>query len=187
MEDARTASGNVGAIATSVEALSQRVREVAASASDVKTVADSAVRHTQSTTDIVTRLTDVAAEVSRTVEVIDGIGEQTNMLALNATIEAARAGAMGKGFAVVAEEVKELSRETAKATVDIASRIAAMKQESESAIGAIAEIADVIDRIASVQTTIAHRAGGLADDAAGATAAEAGRAAMPSPSTALAS
>jgi methyl-accepting chemotaxis protein len=154
-EDAHAASGNVDLIATSVDALSASVREVAVSASDVKQVADTAVDRTQATAETVTRLSNASAEISRMVDVIDGIAEQTNMLALNATIEAARAGAAGKGFAVVAEEVKELARGTAKATVDIASRIAAMQTESERAITAIDEIAKVIDRIAEAQTTIA--------------------------------
>jgi methyl-accepting chemotaxis protein len=175
IEDAQTASGNVGAIATSVTALSGRVREVAASAADVRTVADTAVQRARATSDSVTRLTEVSTEISKTIEIIDGIAEQTNMLALNATIEAARAGSAGRGFAVVAEEVKDLSRETAKATVDIASRIAVMRQESEGAIAAVSEIASVIERIANLQTAIADavadQSAAVADISGNATAA----------------
>ena len=59
------------------------------------------------------------------VEAIRTIASQTNLLALNATIEAARAGDAGKGFAVVASEVKDLARETARATEDIKARYSA--------------------------------------------------------------
>ena len=86
---------------------------------------------------------------------ITSIAQQTNLLALNATIEAARAGEAGKGFAVVANEVKELAKQTAKATEDISRKIEAIQGDTKGAVEAIAQIGKIINQINDIQNTIA--------------------------------
>ena len=148
-------SQNSKTAATGVEDIGASIREIAASASEAATVAKDAVGVTNSTRESVDRLGSSSAEIGEVVKVITSIAEQTHMLALNATIEAARAGEAGKGFAVVANAVKQLSEETARATDDIARRIAAIQEDSADAVRAISEISDVIVRIHDFQTSIA--------------------------------
>jgi methyl-accepting chemotaxis protein len=113
------------------------------------------VEETDRTTTSVTRLGESSSEIGDVVKVITSIAEQTNLLALNATIEAARAGEAGKGFAVVAGEVKELARETAAATEDIARRVQAIQGDTAGAVAAIGRISGVITRIDDYQRVIA--------------------------------
>ena len=92
------------------------------------------------TNDDIADLAQAAQKIDDVVKLIQSVAGQTNLLALNATIEAARAGAAGKGFAVVASEVKALAVQTAKATDDIGSQIAAVQTSTQSAVRAIGNI-----------------------------------------------
>jgi methyl-accepting chemotaxis protein len=103
----------------------------------------------------VSKLGDSSTEIGQVIKVITSIAQQTNLLALNATIEAARAGEAGKGFAVVANEVKELAKETAKATEDISRKIEAIQTDTKAAVEAIASISGVINQINDISGTIA--------------------------------
>jgi methyl-accepting chemotaxis protein len=148
-------SQNVQTVSTATDEMSASIKEISKNASEAAEVASSAARLAGSTTATMTKLSESSAEIGNVVKVITSIAEQTNLLALNATIEAARAGEAGKGFAVVANEVKELAKETAKATEDISNKVEAIQNDAKGAVQAIEEITTVIGRINDIQNTIA--------------------------------
>lgn len=148
-------SSNVQTVATAVEELSASVREIAQSSSKASQVATRAVATAQETNGRVAALGTSSEEIGQVIEVITSIAAQTNLLALNATIEAARAGDAGRGFAVVASEVKALADQTAAATEEIGTKVAAIQTDATQAVAAIVGIGEVIERIADMQTTIA--------------------------------
>jgi methyl-accepting chemotaxis protein len=152
---AEQVSANVSTVATAVEELGASITEISSNASEAAGVASRAVDETRATNVAVSKLGASSAEIGEVIEVITSIAEQTNLLALNATIEAARAGEMGKGFAVVASEVKDLAQETARATEDITSRVAAIQQETGGLVDVISRVSEVIAKINDYQTTIA--------------------------------
>ena len=148
-------SSNVGLVATATEEMTATVNEISHSAEKAREVSEKAVKQSQATSEKITALGESARKVGKVTETITEISEQTNLLALNATIEAARAGEAGKGFAVVANEIKELARQTAAATVDIKRQISDMQTTTSSTIGDIENITAVISEINNVINGIA--------------------------------
>jgi methyl-accepting chemotaxis protein len=148
-------SQNLQTVATGAEEMGASIKEIAKSATEAAKVATAAVRTAETTNATIAKLGESSAEIGLVIKVITSIAQQTNLLALNATIEAARAGEAGKGFAVVANEVKELAKETAKATEDISRKIGAIQTDTQAAVEAIGSISTVIKQINDISNTIA--------------------------------
>ena len=148
-------SKRVSVVAASAEEMQTSIREISKAANESATVARNAVSAAESANATVHRLGDSSVDIGKVIKVITSIAQQTNLLALNATIEAARAGEAGKGFAVVANEVKELAKETARATEDIGQKIEAIQHDTRISMEAIAQIGNIIKEVNDISNNIA--------------------------------
>ena len=145
--DLSAAAAATEELVASIQEIARQVREATAA---VGATAEEAARGERR----MGELAGAAREIGEVVRMIEDVAGRTNLLALNATIEAARAGEAGKGFAVVAQEVKALASQTAKATADIASRIAAVQASAEATGQSIGRIGDEVGRVRAIADAI---------------------------------
>jgi len=151
-KSAEDAASSAGQAKDAVNQGSKNVKESAESIKILSTEMDG-VGH------VMQKLADDSSNISKIVEVINGISEQTNLLALNAAIEAARAGEQGRGFSVVADEVRSLASKTQQSTLEIQQLIDTLQGRSEQAATALTKgsqyVKECLDRAEIAVGTLA--------------------------------
>ncbi|MFM2152491.1 MAG: hypothetical protein RL199_926 [Pseudomonadota bacterium] len=152
---AEQTSAQANVVSSATQEMSSSIREISRSTSEAARIAASGASEAALTNDNVQRLGESSRAIDNVVQIIHTIAEQTKLLALNANIEAARAGEAGKGFGVVANEVKELARETARATKEISDRVRQIRADSDAAVHAIEGITRTMQQVSDLQSTIA--------------------------------
>lgn len=140
-------NAGVQTVATNMEEMVAAIKEITKTTNEASSMTNDAMKMAKNTNEIISQLGESSMDIGNVIKVISSIAQQTNLLALNATIEAARAGEAGKGFAVVANEVKELAKQTAKATADITKKIENIQSDSKGAVNAIKEISEAIEKV----------------------------------------
>ena len=148
------ASRNVELVAAATEELVASIGNIEGQVDQARTIIDKANHGARATNEKMAGLNEAATRIGQVIDLIQDIAEQTNLLALNATIEAARAGEAGRGFSVVASEVKTLASQTAKATDEIASQIAAIQGATGDAAAAINAITQTMEEVNSYAAAI---------------------------------
>ncbi len=142
-------------VAVAVHELEASNREIAKSTEQAAEVAANAVKLAQNTGSTMKHLEGSTREIGHISGIISRIAQQSRLLALNATVEAARSGDAGKGFTVVANEVKELARETAGASENIAAKVQAIEKAARETLGVMEKISGIIGQMDELQHMIA--------------------------------
>lgn len=138
---------------SNLEVISQQVQAIA--------------RQSKLSVEIIDRLNQQAEEIVKSLELITGIAQRTNLLSLNAAVKAIKAGDAGRGFAIVAEEVGVLAEQSATAAREIAAIVTDIADSSRQAVSVIKEEYDIVreetEKITSLKSDMTRNLGRITD------------------------
>ena len=125
----------------------------------VNALKDNVVDDTHDMSEKIELLVNLATEVGKIVESVQGIATQTNLLALNAAIEAARAGEHGRGFSVVADEVRKLADDTKQNLEGMSSFVDKIHQAAQEGKGSMNRTLESTNQMIQKITVVSQTVG----------------------------
>ncbi len=157
MEEMSVAVTEIASGANNAATASTQTEVIAQEGRDNMAKSEGATRKTvaavESSSAIITQLSQTIGKISEITKVIKDIADQTNLLALNAAIEAARAGEQGRGFAVVADEVRKLAERTSLSTADITRMVETIHSQTGSSVQAMEDVKRDVEASASYSSS----------------------------------
>jgi hypothetical protein len=149
------AAQDVAMAASAAEQLAGSITEISRQVTESTRITAEASVAMETSGNLSRALQKAAGHIGSVLDLINEIAAQTNLLALNATIEAARAGEAGKGFTVVASEVKGLAAQTAGATGEIETQVAAIQHSANQSVTALQSLSRIVQQLGEVAQSIA--------------------------------
>ena len=106
------------------------------------------------------RLDDFSSQISKIMDLLADITDETRVLGENATVQASKAGEAGKGFKIVADAVTSLSSKATDATIKVSALINATKTDIQEIVSAMDKTNMEIER----GTQLSEKAGVVLDE-----------------------
>ncbi|HLE09813.1 MAG: hypothetical protein A2504_11150 [Bdellovibrionales bacterium RIFOXYD12_FULL_39_22] len=148
-------AGPIATIATATEELSATINNLSKQTVQVAAISKEATDKVHNSFEVMKELSANSKQISKIINIIEDIADQTNLLSLNATIEAASANEAGAGFAVVASEIKSLANQTINSTNVISEQIGKIQNTVKIAHEETARIQEIIAQVGEFTNTLA--------------------------------
>lgn len=154
VEEIRQTSSLSNERAQSLIARSQRASEMAEKGLESSERMSIAIKRLQEQMSNVVNVVDHLASQNRSIgeitSTVSDIADQSNLLAVNASIEAARAGEHGRGFSVVAQEIRNLSEQSKKSTIQVRQILNDIQKSVENSVSLIHQSIQTVESSGSL-------------------------------------